>query len=35
MAIDADWDGDLTTRKSTTGYVFFAGDGAILWNSKR
>ena len=32
---DADWGGDLTTRKSTTGYVFFVGDGAISWNSKR
>ena len=25
----------MTTRKSTTGYVFFIGDGAILWNRKR
>ena len=32
---DVDWDGDLTTRKSTMGYVFFVGDGAISWNSKR
>ena len=32
---DANWGGDLTTRKSTTGYVFFIGDGAISWNSKR
>jgi hypothetical protein len=32
---DADWGGDLDTRRSTTGYVFFIGDGAISWNSKR
>ena len=32
---DTDWGGDLTTRKSTMGYVFFVGDGAISWNSKR
>ena len=31
---DADWGGDLTTRKSTTRYVLFVGDGAISWNSK-
>jgi hypothetical protein len=32
---DADWGGDASTRKSTTGYVFFLGVGAISWNSKR
>lgn len=32
---DADWGGDLTTRRSTTGYVFLMGGGAISWNSKR
>jgi hypothetical protein len=32
---DADWGGDLDTRRSTTGYMFFIGDGAISWNSKR
>jgi hypothetical protein len=32
---DADWGGDLNTRRSTTGYVFYLGDGAISWNSKR
>jgi hypothetical protein len=32
---DADWGGDHDTRRSTTGYVFFIGDGAISWNSKR
>lgn len=32
---DADWGGDANTRKSTTGYAFFIGEGAISWNSKR
>ena len=32
---DADWGTDPETRKSTTGYVFFAGRGAISWCSKR
>ena len=32
---DADWGGDQDTRRSTTGYVFFIGQGAISWNSKR
>jgi hypothetical protein len=32
---DADWGSDTQTRKSTTGYLFFLGDGAISWCSKR
>ena len=32
---DVDWGGDLITCKSTMGYLFFVGDGAISWNSKR
>jgi hypothetical protein len=32
---DADWGGDADGRRSTTGYVFFVGDGAVSWNSKR
>jgi hypothetical protein len=32
---DADFAGDLDTRKSTTGYVFTLGGGAISWASKR
>ena len=32
---DADWAGDLDSRRSTTGYVFTLGGGAISWNSKR
>ena len=32
---DADWAGDEGDRRSTTGYVFMLGMGAISWNSKR
>jgi hypothetical protein len=32
---DADWAGDVENRRSTSGYVFFVGDGAVSWNSKR
>ena len=32
---NADWGGDLNIRRSTTGYVFYLGVGAISWNSKR
>jgi len=32
---DADWDGDLGDRRSTTGFVFMIGGGAISWSSKR
>lgn len=32
---DADWAGDASDRRSTTGYVFMLGNGAISWNSKR
>jgi hypothetical protein len=32
---DADWGGDADRRRSTTGYVFFMGKGAVSWNSKR
>ncbi len=32
---DADWGGDLEDRRSTTGFVFMIGGGAISWNSKR
>lgn len=31
---DADWAGDRATRRSTTGYVFVLGGGAICWASK-
>jgi hypothetical protein len=32
---DADWAGDVDTRRSTSGYVFMLGGGAISWSSKR
>jgi hypothetical protein len=31
---DADWAGDIETRRSTTGYVFMLGGGSISWASK-
>ena len=32
---DADWAGDITSRKSTSGYSFQLGGGIISWRSKR
>ena len=32
---DSDWGGDPDTRRSTDGYVFNVGSGAISWSSKR
>jgi hypothetical protein len=31
---DADWAGDVSTRKSTSGYVFFCGNSPISWRSR-
>ena len=31
---DADWAGDLDTRRSTSGTLFLMGDGAVSWTSK-
>ena len=31
---DADWAGDILTRRSTTGYVVFAACGSLSWQSK-
>jgi hypothetical protein len=31
---DSDYAGCLNTRKSTSGYIFKFGNGAILWRSK-
>ncbi|XP_050916817.1 secreted RxLR effector protein 161-like [Lathyrus oleraceus] len=32
---DSDWSGDLDDRKITTGFVFFMGDTAFTWMSKK
>ena len=32
---DADWAGDIISRKSTSGYVFQIGRSSITWRSKR
>ena len=32
---DADWTGNLDERKSTSGYTFLLGGGAITWCSKK
>lgn len=32
---DADWGGDLSTRRSTTGYVFQTQGSNVSWYSKR
>ncbi len=32
---DADWAGERSTRKSTSGFVFTIGGGAVSWSSKR
>ena len=32
---DADWAGDIDTRKSTTGHVMMLNNGAVAWRSQR
>ena len=32
---NADWEGDPTDRRSTTGYCFMLGDSLISWRSKK
>lgn len=35
MQMDADWAGDVTTQKLTSGYVFQIGSSTVSWRSKR
>ncbi|KAE8655864.1 hypothetical protein F3Y22_tig00117016pilonHSYRG00207 [Hibiscus syriacus] len=32
---DSDWGGDIDNRRSTTGFIFFMGDIAFTWMSKK
>jgi len=32
---NANWGGDLEDKRSTTGFVFMIGGGAISWSSKQ
>ena len=32
---DADWAGDISDRKSTSGYIFVLSGGAISWSSRK
>ncbi len=32
---DVDWVGNMDDCKSTSGYVFLLGNGAISWDSKK
>lgn len=32
--VDSDWAGDVSDRKSTTGFILFLGNNPILWASK-
>jgi len=33
--IDADWEGDITNRKSTSGYFTFVEGNLVTWKSKK
>lgn len=33
--VDADWAGEKIDRKSTSGYVFLLGKGAVAWSSRK
>jgi transposase InsO family protein len=32
--VDSDWGGDYTTRKSTTGYLFYYANAPVSWSSR-
>jgi len=32
---DANWDGNVSNRRSTNGFMFSFGNGAISWSSKK
>ncbi|KAJ7205388.1 hypothetical protein O6H91_Y485500 [Diphasiastrum complanatum] len=32
---DADWAGDIDTKRSTSGFVFLLNQGPISWNSRK
>ncbi len=33
--MDVDWAGNVSNRRSTNGFMFFFGRGAVSWNSKK
>jgi len=33
--MDVDWVGNVSNRRSTNGFMFFFGSGAISWNNKK
>ncbi len=33
--MDVDWAGNVSDRRSTSGFMFFFGSGAVSWSSKK
>jgi hypothetical protein len=33
--MDADWAGNVSNRRSTSGFMFFFGSGDVSWRSKK
>jgi hypothetical protein len=33
--IDADWAGNISNKRSTSGFMFFFGSTAVTWSSKK
>jgi len=33
--MDADWAGNVSNRRSTSGFMFFFGSGVISWSNKK